>query len=504
MASMPARIALITFFMLLMFSVIWSIRVNILLEKDQNVLRSIPQIILVVALTFIVPICVYFAVKLLREGDVSEYGDIDTAWQKGIDAVEQYGIDLQYTPFFIVVGTPNGQIADHLHSASMLEMEFAQIPGGNGPLQWFASKQAIFLHLTDCCCLSKLVGPGESERERAYVPNQIMATLQLDLSEPAEDQIQMHTVDSGSDAGDPVSSLGTGWHAAMHTLQPESTLQPGPSSPPRGIPKFGPSEPLKSVITTQELSVYAARLKYVIRLIRKHRYPVCPINGALAVLPFSMIESAPDQIQLAWRRDLEVMSESTQMRFPVTMMISEMEKEPGFMEMVRRIGMDASKQRRFGKGFGSGDSGIWTPPNENRLRALAQLACRAFQDNVYFLFSRRDSLRKSGNGQLYRLLNRVHQRFSSRLETTLINSISNLNIMLTGCYFGATGATEDQQAFVKSVFGDRLIGNVANISWDESAASQNRRYKSISNVMALVGLVSLILLITMIVISLAT
>jgi hypothetical protein len=497
-SSVPGRVAMVAFLMLLMFSIMWYFRVDRGGQK-LDYTRSWFDIAIVIGLTIGIPICIYYAVKMLREGDVSEYADIDSAWKKGTDALEQYGIELSYTPLFVVLGTQGAAAADQLHNASFLSLEFAQIPGGNSPLQWFAGRDGIFLHLTGCCCLSKLAGQDQGQPAELDLQKQYMRTLQHDPAQATFERPSTRTLAADSD--DAPSS----WEALSRTPQPGRTLMPGETLQPAGIPKFDPREPAhKPTISTQSLAEYANRLAYVAKLIKRHRYPVCPINGVLTVLPFSLVDSAPDQTHLALRHDLEVLTNETQMRFPATILVSEIEKETGFMEMVRRIGVDSAKKGRFGKGFGSGDTDIWTAPNENNVRALAQLACRAFQDNIYFLYSRRDSLQKTGNGKLYALLNSIRRRFAERLETTLVSGLSNLNVMLTGCYFGATGTSEDQQAFVHSVIGDRVMGNQAKISWNESAANENRRFQSLANLMALTALASFILLVTLIIISLAS
>ena len=98
----------------------------------------------------------------------------------------------------------------------------------------------------------------------------------------------------------------------------------------------------------------------------------------------------------------------------MTVLVHELEKEPGFRELVRRVGVDRARVQRFGKG-----SDVWTPPTAPRLGAVAKHACGAFEDWSYMLFREHDGLRKPGNSKLFSLLCRVRGDFVQNLERIL-------------------------------------------------------------------------------------
>jgi hypothetical protein len=318
---------------------------------------------------------------------------------------------------------------------------------------------------------------------------------------PGRGTIDENTVrtDGGASAAAPAVASS----AAMQTMQAgglRSFSGPLPSSAqmiePIVKPQLGPAD----------INLQTARLEYVCSLVQRTRSPVCPINGALVLLPFQLVEQAPEQFQALVQRDLSVVRDQLKLRFPVTVMVHEMEKEPGFRELVRRVGVDRAKMQRFGKG-----NDVWTPPTVSRLEAVAKHACGAFEDWSYMLFREHDGLRKPGNSKLFSLLCRVRGDFVQNLERILAYGFghtpnssrndSDVNgLMFSGCYFSATGETEDRQAFVHSVL-KKLTEQEAELSWTDAAIAEDEKFQLAANLFALAGFVALIGLLVMIAIN---
>ncbi len=500
-ASIPTRYALLTFVILLIISVM--INLSFVLLKDEDLIWGLSkwnwiEFVVVIALLFIIPYCVYLSIKSFMEGGVSEFDEIDRAWKHGLQALLENGIDLNFTPFFLVLGPCSSESANRLHAASLIPMTVKQIPPGKQPLQWFANEEGVFLHLTDACCLSKLVGGVPQERS-------IAAPLG-----PANPRVGMATIradDDGNWGAVPASRPETEnvieaqqIHSSLSAAAAGRTIMPGEITGPGGTNFVAALQPKRSrpTVSSRDLEVFQRRIGYVCDLVRKHRAPICAINGCLVAVPFAIIELCHDQAQLALQRDLQTIVRSTNLRFPVTVLMTDMDNEHGFLELVRRYGMDASKSQRFGKGYGNGDTDVWTPATEQRIRALSHLTRHAFESNIYHLFSRKESLQKPGNGKLYSLLSKIRGPFGQQLESFLVNGLCKVNVMVTGCYFAATGDREDRQAFVSSVISDRVIGNQAKLAWDENAERENGRLLVLSNLFVLISLLSIIALVAMI------
>ena len=257
-------------------------------------------------------------------------------------------------------------------------------------------------------------------------------------------------------------------------------------------------------VSRRDVEEQIDRLRYVCRLLQRSRHPLCPLNGILVLLPWNGIQGAAANKELpeAMRRDLQTIREGSQLCCPVTALVTGLEAEQGFAELVRRVGVDRAKANRFGRGFDH-----WTPPTAEHLEALAAHACRAFEDWVYDLFRQRDALGKPGNTKLYQLLCRIRSQIHQRLQTVLINGVAadvgernnaGRPQLFAGCYFAATGESADRQSFVQSVL-EKMIQLEEELEWTEDAVRRDRRYGGLANALLLFNGLLLIALAAMVI-----
>jgi hypothetical protein len=164
-----------------------------------------------------------------------------------------------------------------------------------------------------------------------------------------------------------------------------------------------------------------------------------------------------------------------------------MEREPGFRELVRRVGREPAATQRFGKGY---DIRSQATPQE--MSSLSSHVCGAFEDWVYTLFRERGALTRPGNTRLYGLLCKVRCTLKTRLSEVLGRGFgfdkqqtpTDDPFLFSGCYFSATGETPDRQAFVRGVI-DKLIDEQEQVEWTQHALEDELRYRR----WALTGLV---------------
>ncbi|MBX3436203.1 MAG: hypothetical protein KF861_01850, partial [Planctomycetaceae bacterium] len=205
------------------------------------------------------------------------------------------------------------------------------------------------------------------------------------------------------------------------------------------------------------------------------------------------------ELKRAALEDLDALSDSLQVRCPVSVVIGGMESESGFRELTRRIGPEAAKSHRFGKG-----ADPWTPPTPDYLEAVTRHATGAFEDWAYHLFSAGDGLSHYGNPKLYSLLCRIRTDLQDRLVNVVCDAygreVSSRNgreaMLFSGCYFAATGPTDDRQAFVKSTF-TKLLESEAQVSWMSKAVQEDDRYGTwafVANCVMLVEVLVIIIL----------
>jgi hypothetical protein len=210
----------------------------------------------------------------------------------------------------------------------------------------------------------------------------------------------------------------------------------------------------------------------------------------VTLVPLDAVSGFHDQLQIAMSRDLATIVDETRLRFPVILVITEIEQEAGFKEMMRRFSKEEIERGRIGSRYGNGDTDVWTPATSDRLRHLAATACKNIIDNIRQFYARNDALQRPGNGKLFALLSRIRCDFSGRLERFCINGLANPGCMPVGCYFAAAGETPDRQGFLASVIREKVLGNRGKLSWMPRAARENERNLLLSNLCALLTLVS--------------
>ncbi|MCH5372793.1 MAG: hypothetical protein JJ992_02365, partial [Planctomycetes bacterium] len=155
--SLPARVAWVTAIMLLLCAV--AAFVSVLMTKGsaepwENYWHrwQTPAIVL---LLIVIPPVVYFAVKSWMEGEVSPYPDIERAWNAGMAALAEHGLDPADLPLFLVLGESDERLAKALFSASGLNLTVQNVPAGHVPLSWYAGEDGIFVVSRDASYLSR-------------------------------------------------------------------------------------------------------------------------------------------------------------------------------------------------------------------------------------------------------------------------------------------------------------------------------------------------------------
>jgi hypothetical protein len=268
------------------------------------------------------------------------------------------------------------------------------------------------------------------------------------------------------------------------------------------IPQMGSASPPTSLgLTPQEANDLVDRLRYVCDLLKKTRQAVCPINGLLALIPFQAINRSGADVQAAVQKDLGVLRTVLRVRCASTVLVTGMESEEGFQELVNRVDPANTQNNRFGKGCDA-----WGDPNAKRLRAVGDHAAGAFEVWTQSLFQQENALKRRYNSRLFALLCKIRGGFSESLrnllgygfgyDTEQEPELADRQFLFSGCYFAATGSAPDQQAFVSSVF-KKVIEQDEDVEWTPEAWDEDSRFQLMGNLFALTGLLSLAALIAM-------
>ena len=503
--SLPARVAVLVWFFLVIIAVIF-----FLLPQDAIPEAGEWEFWCIIILVMVIPLILYHVLKLWLEGDVSPFEDIEKAWNEGVMELERQDLDLSQIPLFLILGSDGQQREKALFDASGLSLNIRDFPQGPRPLHWYVNPDGIYLVATEAGSLSKLAHIAKSVAEE-------------DQSSPAP------SLEGPSGGPDIRGTIVPG--GSLVSGSSGSVIQSGPVPvEPVGPPPGGPSEIRGTMqvlsggsmmvsgavdkgggvaakrpvtIPPEEGNLEERRLEYVCQLIRRARQPVCPVNGILALVPFGLIQRGPREgveLQKTLQRDLRTARRVFKLRCPATAAVIGMEKESGFRELVRRVGPDKAARQRFGKGFSLGN-----PPIPERLEALAAHACGSFEAFVYSLFREKGSLTKPGNTKLYSLLCKIRRHVQIRLGNILVAGFgADLDkqpdaepLFFGGCYFAAVGESEDRQAFVKGIL-DKLPGEAGELQWTEEALAEDGKYRRWANlvigfdVLLLLGVVAMI------------
>jgi hypothetical protein len=484
--SLPGLVASVVFVLLVAIATI----VIVFLLSDRGRRYYEPawfrNITIIVTLILVITMVTYYTVKLWMEGEGSPFEDIDRAWQAGVEALERNHFDLRQIPIFLVLGSEGPDQNRVLFGAARLSLTMESVPPGPAALHWYANQDAIYLVCTEVGCLSRLAhqakqggastvsGPAPS----ATGPS-ITATAfpSQDLTEAAQRMSVEHEGGGVATAPAPIATADIRGTMMVSSVDIRETIRPS------GPPRVGKS----LEFNREEVELQRRRLAYLCKLIERNRRPLCGINGAMTLVPIKLISS--DSSEGAWtkeaiRNDLDGLMAGLKLRFAVVALVTGLEEEKGFDELIRRVGRERALAQRFGKGFG-----VWDPPIDEEIEALCKHACGAFEDWSYYLFKEPGSLAKPGNRALYMLLCRVRRTLQPRLEKILIGGYSYdpesqsgaTPILFAGCYFAGTGDVPERQAFVKGVF-ERLPEQQEELEWTEAALAEEGRYRVWSTV----------------------
>ena len=225
-----------------------------------------------------------------------------------------------------------------------------------------------------------------------------------------------------------------------------------------------------------------ARLDYFSYRLREAREPLCGLNGVLILVPLTMLrEGTREHIELprAIQGDLLTLHESLGLRFPTSTLLVGLEEHRGFEELVRRIGPQRAGSQRLGHRFDNRKAAIPT-----QLAALCVRLTGVFEDWVYAIFREHGSIARPGNSHLFGLLCQVRTDLQSRLLRILSGGFGRdreeapgeLPLGFSGCYFAATGRSEDRRAFVSGVF-DKLTEEQSQVEWLPESRAAAKRYR---------------------------
>ncbi|MEZ6138321.1 MAG: type VI secretion protein IcmF/TssM N-terminal domain-containing protein [Pirellulaceae bacterium] len=510
--SVQMRIALMTFlFLLVVYAAAvvsyWFAKIGDTAEKKFLIWVGLAVLI------FVIPTIVFYLVKYLMMKEESRFPDIDRVWDAGLEECERNGIFITEVPVFLVQGARDNRTATQLMKATQLPLTVSYPPQEDSDIVFFANSDAIFLYVNGCSCLSRLssapAGPSPLQVSPmggggAAPTGTIDASMfSAGAARPAAPADVGGTLADGFPPPEPAAPM----------MQPAAAGVGGTMLLPegQGIGDFlGGSRsgaaaevPRVPQLSSQDIVEREQKLRHVCGLLRDARKTMCPINGLITLLPFELVESAPGPIQTAAQKDLALLREELLVRCSNTVLITHLDREEGFQELVKRVGEERSREFRFGKGCE-----LWNAPEGARLEATAAHAVGAFEDWIYMLFQEENALKHRYNSRLFMLLCRIRGKFAENLRAVLSRGfgfdpqtephLAYEQFLFGGCYFAATGSDASRQAFVKSVF-LKGIQQEGELEWAPEARNRDTQLQFAANLFALLGLAAVLAIIGLVI-----
>lgn len=447
-----------------------------------------PRLAVIAALLVIIPLVVYQALRVWLEGKPSPFPDIDKAWHAGLDELANRGISLDRTPLFLVLGSRTLDEEMRLLSAAGIDCQEHCVPRGPAPLHWFITEDAVWLACTDVGCLSVASSlADELRRARPSLKPKNLEAVQTFRATMMAGSMILGDDDAADGGGGVRGTLASpGVSAGRGTMAfdaVESSEEQGPVSMP-----------------ADKAALQKARLTHFCGLLRRARYPLAPLNGILTLLPYHLLQAGPwggEVVAQAARSDVPVLIQELGIRCPLVAVVTGLEHQSGFRELIRRIGARAADTQRFGKG-----SDPWAEASREQMHALANQACGAFEDFIYSFFKKKGSSVDPGNKRLFGLLCQVRQGVEERLGEVLASGYAKGSaegdaLLVTGVYFSACGEEPGTQGFVRGVF-DKLVEQQGELEWTDITFRRERRYAAWGQTLLIVNLVLIVTLLGMI------
>jgi len=515
--TVPGCAAVLTWlFLVVLVTVVWVIFFRDPMHVAWRHSVGWSRILGVIVLVFLIPVMLHRALRMWLEGDRSLYPEVDEAWRAGIHALEDQGLEIQNMAVYLILGSRGIGQERAMMQTGQLELRVERVPDGPAPIHWYATAEAVYLFCSDACWSSALAtlrqrdyeehgGISVSQRVRLqqHAPRSPVATgggsnpgptTQVSETVNLDQFVDPHQAAAADSAPAPSGSALTG------TVRLDEPVPVQPAETPDEV--FGDTGSQRRPLTihSKESTVRLGRLTYLCESIRRVRESTSPIQGILSLIPFDAIESGEgdaEAYEQAIESDLAVIHETLQLRCPITALVTDMERQSGFRELMRRVGRDRVSAQRFGRKFD-----CRTLATEDQMTALCEHVCGTFEDWVYALFREDQASSLSGNQKLYHLLCQIRFTLKGRLLLMLQGAFAfdpehgseEDARLFSGCYFAATGDRADHRAFIGGIF-SKLDAEQELVEWTGEAMREETRNERIAAAGLMAAFILAILLI---------
>lgn len=445
----------------------------------------------------------------------SEFPDLERSWKQAVSELERNGIRLNDSenapPVFLVLGRPTGGM-DSLFRASGWNFQYRFPNVQNSRLYVYACFEpyCVFVTVPDATAWSYLANAVNGDTQFSPAAN----------SAEAGDPTKTLSFDAGSDGGGAFGLTASEMHEfkTLQRMQSQRGLddvqQDRLEVLGNKIHKGAATKAQAFSIRNEVLRTGERELKFVCNLMKRDRWPLCPVNGVLVLVPWATGESenVAQVVARELANNLTVARNAFQLHYPTIGAICDLEVARGFGQFRSGFSPEQLRQRigqriplvpvRTEK----------TPETPTLIRWGIHWIAHAIVP-VWVLQALRfdpQANKQEGshpNRDLYLLLREVQRRvprFASILsrvpagkgEIETPDDLESLPLF-GGCYLVGTGDKQNRQAFVAGVL-DRLVKDQASVAWTRQAYEDDRRawrltqygYIAIAIVAAIAGVIA--------------
>ena len=444
--------------------------------------------------------------QLLSPGaPVTDFPDIDVAWDEILAALGKAGIGIADTPIFLVLGEfPNGFEALFRALPNGLTVAGGSAPGS--PIRAFANRDGIYLAVPGASLLGIqgwVGGGGEAESGGGSMMQNVGVGASIGIDQSVGISIGGSVVGSVG-VGGPLQEIQRIIRRARDENRPLTDeekrrvreLSGGGASTPVAKPAAPAASPAgASVLQNARLVAEAnARLDHVCGLVAAARWPLCPLNGALVAVP-AVVSDRDDTAQqwgLVAREDLARAEAALRLRFPVYTLVGGVELLPGGFAFFERFAADRGSQR-LGKSFPLNPD---LPPSaaSEEVEKAARWVFGSLLPYHVFKMMRSDAPADSReNASLVRFLIELRRRAPrlARLVSRAVASDHNIP-EFGGCYLAVALPGDNTDVKFAREFFKKVESSQGFVAWTEEAYAEDTSYRSMTRLGYLaLGLITL-------------
>jgi hypothetical protein len=405
------------------------------------------------------------------------FPDLDLAWGEAVAALNKAGLAVTERPLFLVLGQPEGG-DNALFEASQLSWKVSHsLPQPDPPIRVYGNADGIYV----TCAGASLLG-----RQAAVLAGRAAAVegapAEAEAYDPmGRETLRPETAPRGAREIRDITSRSEREHRDL-TEEERRELR-------RIVRRDRPHVSLLKFADQVELM--GARLRYLCRLIARSRYPYCPVNGILLLIPLAGSDSDQDAIDTGeiCQRDLTAARQALRVNCPVFALLCDLETVAGFPEFLARFSAEERRQRVGQRCplrpdfrlVGRGRPGGGPSPQAAMVQDLIEWVCNSVVPGwVYKKFQPGDAGQEGvkaaidRNALLFLFFDDLRER-QKRLSAILSRAVEGPEddpLLFGGCYLGGTGReSRSEQGFVSGVFA-RLLDEQDHVSWTDQALAE--------------------------------